>query len=66
MTMFQNLGRMMGEGATLKIECEACGHETTWSRATAFKRLGPDASPSDIRRRLACRCGAAGRARVWI
>lgn len=27
MTMFQNLGRMMGEGATLKIECQACWHD---------------------------------------
>ena len=66
MTMFQNLRRMLGEGATLKIECEACGRATAWSRDTAFQRLGPEATPSDIRRRLACRCGASGRARVWI
>jgi hypothetical protein len=40
--MFQTLRRMMAESATLKIECED----------EAFKRLGPDATPYDIRRRL--------------
>jgi hypothetical protein len=65
--MFQNLRRMMAEGATLKIECEACGKRTAWTQDQAFKRLGPDAMPYDIRRRLVCgECGAAGWVRVWI
>ena len=67
MTMFQTLHRMMANAATLKIACEACGHEATWTSAQAFKRLGPDAAPFDIRRRLVCSaCGRAGRAKVWI
>jgi hypothetical protein len=67
MTMFQNLRRMMGGAATLKITCEACGHEATWTGALAFKQLGGDATPLDCRRRLACaECGARGRAHVWI
>jgi ribosomal protein S27E len=54
MTMFQNLRRMMSGAATLKITCEACGHEATWTGAQAFQRL-------------ACAlCGAWGRAHVWI
>ncbi len=39
MTMFQNLRRMMGGAATLKISWEACGHEATWTSAQAFQRL---------------------------
>lgn len=67
MTMFQNLNRMMGQGGSLKIECEPCGRRATWSQEEAFKRLGPDATPPDIRRRLVCGdCGIAGRAHVWI
>jgi hypothetical protein len=67
MTMFQNLRRMMGGAATLKISCEACGHEATWTSAEAFQRLGGDATPRDCRRRLACSgCGHRGRAHVWI
>ena len=67
MTMFQNLRRMMGQGGTLKIECEACGRRAIWTQDQAFKRLGPDAIPADIRRRLVCGgCGVAGRAHVWI
>jgi hypothetical protein len=67
MTMFQNLRRMMGGAATLKISCEACGHEATWTCAQAFKRLGGDATPLDCRRQLACSaCGRRGRAHVWI
>jgi hypothetical protein len=67
MTMFQNLQRMMGEAATLKLECDACGRQATWTRHQAMTRLGPDAAPFDIRRRLACEaCGVRGRARVWI
>ncbi len=67
MTMFQNLRRMMGGAAALKISCEACGHQATWTCAEACKRLGGDATPLVCRRRLACGvCGARGRAHVWI
>jgi hypothetical protein len=67
MTMFQTLHRMMTGAATLKIACEGCGHEATWTAAQAFDRLGAGATPADIRRRLICRsCGRPGRARVWI
>ncbi len=67
MTMFQNLHRMMLGKATLKIRCEACQHCASWSREEALRRLGPDASPFDIRRKLVCAaCGAPGRANVWI
>ena len=66
-TMFQNLHRMMGRGGTLKIECEPSGRRVIWTQDQAFTRLGPDATPPDIRRRLVCDgCGTAGRARVWI
>lgn len=67
MTMFQTLHRMMGGAATLKIACEACGHQATWTSDQAIGRLGPDAIPVDIRRRLKCgSCGVVGRSRVWI
>jgi hypothetical protein len=33
--MFQNLHRMMNGAATLKLSCEACGHEATWTAALA-------------------------------
>lgn len=67
MTMFQNLHRMMGEAATLKMACDGCGHEATWTARQAIDRLGADATPADIRRRLKCKdCGQAGRVRVWI
>jgi hypothetical protein len=67
MTMFQNLSRMMAGGAALKIKCEACGRQTTWRSDEAFRRLGPDATPYEIRRRLVCiGCGATGWVQVWI
>ncbi len=67
MTMFQNLRRMMGPTSTLKIECEACGRRAEWTRGQTFTRLGADAIPSEVRRRLACPgCGRGGTARVWI
>jgi hypothetical protein len=57
MTMFQNLRRMMS-GMTLKIGCECCDHSVTWTQDQAFRWLGPDATPMDVRRRLVCRmCG---------
>jgi hypothetical protein len=67
MTMFQNLRRVMGEASTLKLECEACGHEARWTRSQAFARLDPDASPYEIRTRLRCEsCGARGQTQVRI
>jgi hypothetical protein len=63
--MFQNLRRMMGGGVTLKIRCEACDHAAEWTRDEAFRWLGPDASPFEVRRKLVCRL-CRGRARVWI
>ncbi len=67
MTMFQTLHRMMTGAATLKIACDGCGHQATWTAHQAFERLGPDATPFDIRRRLICGAGGrAGRAKVWI
>lgn len=67
MTMFQNLHRMMSGAATLKLACDGCGHEATWTTRQAIDRLGGDATPADIRRRLVCSdCGQAGRVRVWI
>jgi hypothetical protein len=66
--MFQNLHRMMANGGTLKIACEteACGHTAALSRADAFRLLGPDSIPHDVRRKLRCtKCGA-GYPRVWI
>lgn len=67
MTLFQTLGRVMDEGAVLRLECEVCGHRALWGRAAAFARLGADAAPYEIRRRLRCSaCGARRQARVWI
>lgn len=64
--MFQTLHRMMNGAATLKITC-ACGHAVTWTSAQAFARLGPDATPFEIRQRLACTvCGRTGHARACI
>lgn len=65
--MFQNIHRSLAPSDTLKVQCEPCGHRTTWTYRDAVARCGPDATPSDIRRRLKCKaCGAEGRARVWI
>lgn len=67
MTMFQTLHRMLGGAATLKMTCQKCAHEATWTSAQALQRLGPDATPMDCRRRLRCSaCGVTGRVRVWI
>ncbi len=58
---------MMANGGTLKIECEACQHRATWTQDEPFQRLGPDATPYEVRRRLICGgCGSAGWMRVWI
>ena len=66
MTMFQNLHRSLAQGRTLKLACEACPHRADWTRAEAIARLGPDAIPVDIRRRLACGVCGRGAPRVWI
>lgn len=57
--MFQNLRRVMTSGAsTLTIQCQACDHLAVWTRQDAFAKLGGDASPYEVRRRLYC--GACG------
>ena len=68
MGMFETLARVMtSPGDTLKIQCQACGHEIVWTRREAFGRLGLDASPFSARRRLACgHCGERTRLGVWI
>lgn len=65
MTMFQNLRRMMGGAATLKISCEACGHKATWTCAQAFQRLGGDATPLDCRRQWPAAPVAGGGRRMF-
>ena len=60
--MFQTLARTMGPHDVLKARCAACGHEGRWTRAQAFARFGPDASPHAVRRSL--RCLACGSDRV--
>ena len=65
--MFQTLARTMHPHDTLRIACEGCGRSAGWTRTEAFQRLGPDATPADIRWRLRCDgCGEKGKARVWI
>lgn len=68
MMMFQTLGRvMLSPVDTLKIECVACQHRAAWSQAEAFERLGPGATPYDVRARLRCSaCGVARRVRTWV
>ncbi len=66
--MFQNLHRMMANGGTLKIACESerCAHTAALQRDEAFRLLGPDSTPADVRSKL--RCSLCGRKspRVWI
>jgi hypothetical protein len=65
--MFQNLGRCLRDGSTLKTRCSKCGHEHVWAGQLALARFGPDAAPYDIRRRLRCTaCGTRGLVQVWI
>jgi hypothetical protein len=62
--MFQNLHRSLPLTGVLKIACEGCRHQTAWPRALAMEKLGPDATPADIRGRLRCAiCGKADQAR---
>lgn len=63
--MFENLTRTMRPDHTLKLRCDACGHQAAFDRDTAFKLFGPDASPFEIRRRGKCRdCETSGRVTV--
>ena len=66
--MFQNLHRMMANGGALKIACEddECAHTACLQRDEAFRLLGPDSTPADVRCKL--RCSLCGRKspRVWI
>ena len=67
MTMFQNLRRSLPPHRSLAIACERCGREVRWSQGEAVGRLGADASPPEIRRRLVCGgCGAREAIRLWI
>lgn len=67
MTMFQTLHRTMARTDTLKLRCESCGHRVTWTYGEAVRWCGPDATPTDIRRRVRCKaCGAEGRVQIWI
>jgi hypothetical protein len=66
MMMFQTLHRVMAPADTLKVVCDGCEHAAEWPQAIAFARMGPDATPADVRRRLRCgQCGVAD-AKVWI
>lgn len=65
--MFQNLHRMLHSGRMLQIACGACGHAAAWPSEEALRKLGPDATPMEVRRRLICgRCGAVDQVRVRI
>jgi hypothetical protein len=65
MAMFETLQRTMQPRDRLKIRCDACGHQVDWSKAEALDRMGSDAAPFDIRRRLVCSlCG--GPAQIWV
>lgn len=67
MMMFQTLHRVMKPTDTLKIRCEGCGHGADWPQRLAFQRIGPDATPSEVRRRLRCsQCGESVHLRTWI
>jgi ribosomal protein S27E len=65
--MYETLGKLMSASQTLKLKCEACGHQAEWPRADAFKRFGMNASAFMIRRRSKCAgCGEGQRIAVWI
>lgn len=65
--MFETLHRTMQGNDTLKIRCEVCHHTAVWSRIDAFERLGPDASPYEVRRKLRCsECSTKARMVVWV
>lgn len=67
MTMFQNLRRSLPAHRQLGIACDRCGREARWSFSEAVRRLGADASPSEIRRRLVCGgCGTREAVRLWV
>ena len=64
--MFQTLHRMMANGGTLQVACEACPHASSLDRDVAFRLLGPDASPAEVRAKLRCSGCGQGSPRVWI
>ena len=66
--MYETLSKLMlGDSATLKLRCEACGHAAELSRRDAFATFGAGASAFMIRRRSKCRqCGEQRRLAVWI
>jgi hypothetical protein len=66
--MFQTLHRMMANGGALQIVCEdsACAHTAALQRDEAFRLLGPDSTPADVRRKLHCSLCGRKSPRVWI
>ena len=64
--MFQTLARTMDPRAALRIECEGCGRRVAWTKEQACRRLGPDSTPHDVRRRLRCSQCDSRTVRVWI
>lgn len=65
--MFQNLARTLLPHQALRIVCAGCGRAVNWPRAVAMRRLGADAIPADIRRKLTCSaCGKRETARLTV
>jgi hypothetical protein len=65
---FETLSRVLTSPEhTLKLRCDACGHQDVWDREKAIAMFGGDASPYLVRHRLVCgACFARGRSEVWI
>lgn len=65
--MFQNLGNSLGrQSDTLKIKCNACKHEATWSAKVALRVFGHRAVRYDITSRLRCSRCDKKQVSVWI
>ncbi|WP_309090787.1 hypothetical protein [Phenylobacterium sp.] len=65
--MFQTLARTLLPHQGLGLECARCGRRATWPRDEAMRRLGPDSTPADVRRRLKCAgCGAREAVRLRV
>lgn len=65
--MFQNLGNSLGrQSDTLKIKCNACKHEATWSAKMALRVFGHRAVRYDITSRLRCSRCDKKQVSVWI
>jgi hypothetical protein len=59
--------RMNSEADSLKLKCEACGHQAEFMRAAAWKMFGMGATPHSIRRRAKCiLCGERNLVAIWI